>query len=248
VADQALVITDLVARARRGDFAFEPYFPGIEIHRLYGDEKSGPCHVAFTPDGKRAIVTRDGDHTLSMLAIDGDKVTDAKRDFTAGLRPYGVEVSQDGRLAVVANVGRNTGDVDTMSVVDLQANPPRVVDSIAIGHTPEGIALSPDGRTAALVTHNGSTKARGTPFHNAQGKVVLVRIDGLKASRLTEAPIGVYAQGATFSRDGKRLLVQNMMDRELQVFAFDGSTLTDTGQRVKLAGPPVGIRIADPKP
>jgi len=41
VADQALVITDLVARARRGDFAFEPYFPGVEIHRLYGDEKAG---------------------------------------------------------------------------------------------------------------------------------------------------------------------------------------------------------------
>ena len=35
------MITDLVVRARRGDFAFEPYFPGIEIHRLYGDEKSG---------------------------------------------------------------------------------------------------------------------------------------------------------------------------------------------------------------
>jgi anti-sigma factor ChrR (cupin superfamily) len=38
-----VVITDLAARARRGDFAFEPYFPGIEIHRLYGDEQVGPA-------------------------------------------------------------------------------------------------------------------------------------------------------------------------------------------------------------
>jgi anti-sigma factor ChrR (cupin superfamily) len=41
VAAQQLVVTDLVARVRRGDFVFEPYFPGVEIHRLYGDETSG---------------------------------------------------------------------------------------------------------------------------------------------------------------------------------------------------------------
>src|SRR5262249_51461509 len=30
-----------------------------------GDAKSQPSHVAFTPDGKRALVTRDGDHKVS---------------------------------------------------------------------------------------------------------------------------------------------------------------------------------------
>src|SRR5262249_21968106 len=29
-----------------------------------GDPKSGPSHVAFTPDGKTALVTRDGDHKV----------------------------------------------------------------------------------------------------------------------------------------------------------------------------------------
>ena len=32
-----------------------------------GDPKSGPSHVAFTPDGKSALVTRDGDHRVSIL-------------------------------------------------------------------------------------------------------------------------------------------------------------------------------------
>lgn len=41
MAAQSLVIPDLVARVRRGDFPFQPYFPGVEIHRLYGEE-SGP--------------------------------------------------------------------------------------------------------------------------------------------------------------------------------------------------------------
>ena len=41
----SLVIPDLAERARRGDFAFEPYFPGIEIHRIYGDENDGPSAI-----------------------------------------------------------------------------------------------------------------------------------------------------------------------------------------------------------
>src|SRR5262249_39088883 len=42
------------------------------------DPKSGPSHVAFTPDGKSALVTRDGDHRISILSVDGDKVQDSK--------------------------------------------------------------------------------------------------------------------------------------------------------------------------
>lgn len=35
-------------------------------------EKSGPAHVAFTPDGRRALISRD-DNRISMLAIDGHR-------------------------------------------------------------------------------------------------------------------------------------------------------------------------------
>ena len=33
-----------------------------------GDEKTGVSHVAIAPDGKTAIVTRDGDSLISVLA------------------------------------------------------------------------------------------------------------------------------------------------------------------------------------
>lgn len=213
-----------------------------------GDAKSGPSAVVFTPDGKRALVTRDGDHTLSILAIDGDKVTDTKRDFGSGYRPYGADITPDGKYAVVANIGRNVGDVDTMSLVDLAATPPRTVDLVAVGHTPEGIILSPDGKTVAVVTHNGSAKPKNSPLYNPQGKVVLYRLDNGKFSRLAEAPIGVWSQGAAFSKDGKTLLVQNLVEREIQVFSFDGTTLKDTGQRLKTKGGPAAIRTAVPRP
>ncbi|MBI4608325.1 MAG: hypothetical protein HY726_04885 [Candidatus Rokubacteria bacterium] len=36
-----------------------------------GDEKAGVSHVAIAPDGKSALVTRDGDNQITLLAIDG---------------------------------------------------------------------------------------------------------------------------------------------------------------------------------
>ena len=123
-----------------------------------GDDKSGPSHVVFTPDGRTALVTRDGDHTLSLLAIDGAKVEPAKRDFAAGLRPYGADISSDGAVAVVANIGRGMGDADTISLIDMRASPPRVVETATVGPTPEAILLSPDGKTVAVVIHNGSAR------------------------------------------------------------------------------------------
>src|SRR5260221_7029019 len=121
-----------------------------------GDEKSGPSHVQFTPDGKRALVTRDGDNGLTLLAIDGDKVSVSNRTFYAGLRPYGMDITPDGRYAVVANVRMGQGDVDTASLIDLHAKPPRTIDTLAVGPTPQGIKISPDGRHRALVIHHGS--------------------------------------------------------------------------------------------
>jgi DNA-binding beta-propeller fold protein YncE len=209
-----------------------------------GDEKSGPSHVAFTPDDKRVLVTRDGDNTLSILNIDGAKVENANRDFGAGLRPYGVVMTPDGRKAVVANVGRTTGDADTVSLIDMAANPPRVIDHATVGTGPEGIALSADGKVVAVVTHNGSNRAKNSPFYNANGKLVLLRVDGDRLVRFAEAPIGGWSQGAAFSRDGRTILVQNMIEHDIQVFRLDGDRLSDTGQRIKINGGPAGIRTA----
>ncbi len=54
---------------------------------------SGVSHVAIAPDGKSALVTRDGDHFVSVLSVDGTKVEYTKRDISAGLRPYGLDIA-----------------------------------------------------------------------------------------------------------------------------------------------------------
>jgi len=84
-----------------------------------------------------ALVTRDGDNKISVLSIDGTKVEYTKRDINAGLRPYGIDVSSKGDFAAVANIGIGQGDTDTVSLIDVRATPPRVVETVSVGQTPE---------------------------------------------------------------------------------------------------------------
>jgi DNA-binding beta-propeller fold protein YncE len=88
-----------------------------------GDSKSGPSHVAFTPDGKTALVTRDGDHRVSILSVDGNKVEDSKKFMVGGVRPYSMEISSTGDVAVFSNQGGGQGDIDVINVIDLRRSP-----------------------------------------------------------------------------------------------------------------------------
>ena len=210
-----------------------------------GDEKTGVSHVAIAPDGKMALVSRDGDDRVSVLSIDGTKVEYTKRDIYAGLRPYGLDIASTGTIAAVANIGRGQGDSDTVSLIDLQAKPPRVVDTISVGQTPEGLKISPDGSIVAVVVMNGSNKAKESPFFNDAGKVVLLRVIGSSLHRVAEAPIGHWSQGVAFSADGSTILVGNMVEKDVHVFEFGGASLTDTGTRIKVNGGSAALRTAD---
>jgi DNA-binding beta-propeller fold protein YncE len=209
-----------------------------------GDKTSGPSAIAFAPDGKTALISRDGDHKISVLNVDGNKVEHAKRDINAGLRPYPLDISSRGDVAVVANIGIGQGDSDTASLIDLQAKPPRVVDTVTVGQTPEGLKMSPDGRYVAVTAMNGSNKAKNSPFFNDNGVVVILDTSGKKLTKVTEGKVGHWCQGAAWSKDGKTLLVQCMVQNELQVFGFDGKTLTP-GTPIKVSGGPAGIGTAD---
>jgi DNA-binding beta-propeller fold protein YncE len=209
------------------------------------DDKSGTSHAAISPDSKLALVTRDGDDRISVLSIDGTKVEYTKRDISAGLRPYGIDIASSGAFAAVANIGRGGGDADTVSIIDLKAKPPRVVSTLTVGQTPEGIKISPDGSMVAAVVMNGSNKPKDSPFFNDAGKLVLLRVTGNDLSRLGEAPIGHWSQGAAFSPDGKHVFVGNMVEKEIQILSLDGTTVRDTGVRIGVKGGPAAIRFAD---
>ena len=210
-----------------------------------GNDKAGPSLAVFTRDGTEAYVTRDGDHKISVLAINGDQVTYTKRDLTAGLRPYGIEMAPSGEFAVVANLGTSSGDHDTVSLIDLTLRPARVVNTVPVGPTPEGIRLSPDGQHLAVVIENGSNLAKTSPFYADYGLLRVFRISGHDLTRVAEAPIGRWCQGAAWSRDAKTVVVQCMVEREIQVFRFDGRALERAGT-IKLPAGGASMRTAEP--
>jgi DNA-binding beta-propeller fold protein YncE len=210
-----------------------------------GDAKSGVSHATITPDGKLALVSRDGDDRISVLSIDGTKVEYTKRDMNAGLRPYGIDIAANGAFAAVANIGRGQGDLDTVSLIDMKANPPRVVETLTVGQTPEGVKVSPDSSMVAVVVMNGSNKPKASPFYNDNGKLVLLRVSGSSLQKVAEAPIGHWSQGVAFSADSRTILVGNMVEKDLWAFEWNGSTLRDTGHRIKVNGGSAAVRTAD---
>jgi DNA-binding beta-propeller fold protein YncE len=207
-----------------------------------GAPDSGPSQVQFAPSGRTALVTRNNDHLVSVLHVAGSSVTYAKRDIAAGLRPYGMEITPDGSLALVANIGAGaTGGNDTISVIDLTTSPPRAIDHVTVGITPEALAISPDGRFVAVTVMNGSNQPKSSPFRQDHGRLRILRLSNRVLTPVTEMPIGQWCQGVAWTRDSKTVLAQCMNEREIQVFRFDGRVLTRTGA-IKVNGGPAGIR------
>jgi len=213
-----------------------------------GNATSALGTVAITPDGKHALVSRDGDNLVTMLDIDTSVTTPvvklAGRDLRTGFRPYGIDITRDGHYAVVGDVGYGNGDLDTIALVDLQASPARVVDIVSVPQTPEGMKLSPEGQYCAVVTQDGSNKVTTSPFYHEHGQLLLYKISGGKFSLAAKAPIGHWSQGAAFSVDGETILICNMVEKNLQVFTWDGKNLHDTGAPIPLRGGPAAIATA----
>jgi len=209
-----------------------------------GNPKSLPRAVAFSPDGKMALVARYGDHKISVLSVDGDKVEDTKRVMTGGFQPYAIQVSPKGDVAVFGNQGGDTGDIDTINVIDLKGKAPRIVHALDVGQIVEGLAFSNDGNYVALTAQDGSARAPTHPFYNDNSLLVVFSVNGTNLSKVAEAKIGKWSQGVAWSRDGKTLLAQSMVDNALSVLSFDGKNLKVTGE-VKVNGSPEGLRTAE---
>ena len=210
-----------------------------------GTAADNVASVAITPDGTQALVTKPSANKIALLAIKDGKVSYDKRDLPAGIFPYNVVITPNGKLALTAdtgNGGSSDGNVDTVSVIDLEAKPPRVIDHITVGDSPEGLVMSPKGNLAVTVEARGSNLPKDTWYHHPTGAITVLKIDGKNVSAVGEKIVGVFPEGAAFSADGSYLYVGNFIGEDLSVLKVEGDKLTDTGKPFKLPGHPASMR------
>ena len=203
------------------------------------------AHVTFTSDGKRALVVRFPAHKISVLDIAGDKVTYSKIDLPTGQWPYNVAVAPGGKIALTSDnggAGSSDGSVDTTSVIDLEANPPRIIDRVIVGDGPEGLAISPKGDLAVSVILRGSNMKKAF-FHEKNGSVSVLKIDGKKVTKIKDIEVGGLPEAAMFTPDGKYILVGNYLSQDFSILKVDGTSVTDTGKRFQVPGHPASARM-----
>ena len=200
--------------------------------------------VVFSPDGTRAWFAKNVVHKVGMLTIDGTTVTyDKKNDMPVGLGVYNLDVTPDGTRVITANTGSGSdGHAKTVSIIDATATPPRVVDHVTVGDSPEGFAISPDGHHAVAVLLRGTSAPHAAWSYTKTGSVVLLSLAGGHARVTAEVEAGNLPEGVAFSPDSQFLYVGNYAGRTLQVFRIDGDAIKDTGTVLDLPGQPASLR------
>jgi len=163
--------------------------------------------------------------------------------MATGLNPLNVQITPDGKLAIVNNIGGGQdGQVDTVGIIDLEASPPRVIDQVAVGDGPEGLAMSPAGGYAASLILNGTGPTPKTAFYrHEKSYVALLKIEGKTVRKIAQAEVGGLAEGIAFSPDGRYLYVGNFVDGDIDILRLDGDKLTKVAS-FALPGHPASMR------
>ena len=203
------------------------------------------AHVVFTPDGKHALTARFPAHKVSVLDITDGKVSYNKVDLPTGQWPYNIVVKPDGKIALTSDnggAGSSDGSVDTTSVIDLEATPPRIIDRVVVGDGPEGLAMSPKGDLAVAAILRGSNMKKAF-FYEKNGSLSVLKIDGKKVTKTQDIEVGGLPEAVVFTPDGKYILAGNYLSEDFSILKVDGTTVTDTGKHFKVPGHPASARM-----
>jgi len=130
---------------------------------------SGPFAIAITPNGRYAYVTNFGSNnfapigtTVSVIDLNSNTIVST---VTLGIQPSGIAITPNGSLAYATNyntlyaaTGFNdlTAGQGTVNIIDTATNtviPP----TIAVGQSPDAVAISPDGEYAYVSNFTSNT-------------------------------------------------------------------------------------------
>ena len=187
-----------------------------EIDAIY-PVGSLPKVVEVTPDNKFLLAANWCSYTISVISIDTQKVV---KTIKIGRYPRGIAISNDSKLAYVAEMGGNR--VHVINLEDFS------VSYITIGSNPRAIVLSPDN-TKMYVTMNLS------------GKVASWDLLGNKAGKTVKT--GEAARSLAISADGLNIFVVNYKSNTISnVRSSDMKVL----ESIKTCNQPIGVTYDTP--
>ncbi|MBD3849958.1 MAG: beta-propeller fold lactonase family protein, partial [Acidobacteria bacterium] len=168
--------------------------PGAKVVKTIDlGEYRRPHGLLFLPDGRRALVTAEGNRAL--LLVDVEKGVIERSFETDQDVSHMVEVALDGRKAFVANIGSGS-----VSVIDLKKG--IVVRTIETGAGAEGITASIDGKEIWVTNRSADTVSV---------------IDAESLEILKQIPCASFPIRAKATPDGKHVLVSCARSADIAV-------------------------------
>ena len=144
-----------------------------------------------------------------------------------------------GNLGLVANSAVHVQDGnswksipdDKLYVIDLTANPPKLIDTVTVGRQPSGLSISKKGDLALIANRDGKS-------------VSVVSIQGSTVKAVGEVPLEQQAAAVVIAPDGRRAFVCLNLVNKIGVLAIDGQNVTyDKSMDIPSAFNPYNIDI-----
>jgi len=135
--------------------------------------------------------------------------------------PTNLQITPDGKLGLVANsvVMNQDGAAwkvapdNKLFVIDLNANPPKLADTVTVGSQPSGMAISHKGDLALTANRAGKS-------------VSVLSIQNGVVKFLGDVPLEQEAAALVISPDGKRAFVCLNLVNKIAVLTIDGQKVT----------------------
>ena len=110
--------------------------------------------LALSPDGTQALRGNTPDDRLEIFDVTAAGLTHARPSVPVGLEPVAVAVRSASEVWVVNHLS------DSVSIVDVAADPPRVVRTLLVGDEPRDIVFAGPGGSRAFITtaHRGQQR------------------------------------------------------------------------------------------
>ncbi len=135
--------------------------------------------------------------------------------------PTNLQITPNGRLGLVANAVNSVQDGsawkpvpdDKLYVIDLDAAPPKLIDTVTVGKQPSGLAISRKGDLALIANRAGKS-------------VSVLSIKGTAVKAVAEVPMGNEVAAVAIAPDGKRAFAVMNLVNKVGVLTIDGTNVT----------------------